>query len=86
MTRLLVKIMISPYARKTDILFSVMDDPGAVRIGPYAFNLQSFQELVHYVWLGGYPRWKEGIAPPYVTRMKKSIQQSRHPLFRGMVF
>jgi hypothetical protein len=86
MTRLLVKKMISHYARKINILFSFGKDPGGVRIGPYAFNRHSFQELIHYVWLGGYPRWKEGIAPPYVIRMKKVVERSRHFIFKGMVF
>jgi hypothetical protein len=76
MTRLLVKKLISPYAGKTEILFSAEEDPGGVRIGPYVFSQHSFQELIRYVWLGGYPRWKEGVAPPYVIRMKKIVMES----------
>jgi hypothetical protein len=50
-------------------------------IGEYIFNKHWFHELLRYVWMGGYPRWKDGIRPQYVLDMKETIEKSGHPLF-----
>ncbi len=55
-------------------------------IGRYGFSRQVFQELVGYVWRGGYPRWREGIRPEYVSAMKERVAGSANPLLQGMVF
>ncbi len=60
----------------------VVETPGKkVAIGEYIFNKHWFHELLRYVWMGGYPRWKDGICPQYVLDMKEAIEKSRHPLF-----
>ena len=86
MTRRIVKALISPFSRKTDLTFTVRQGHGGVSIGPYAFSRYSFQQLIEYVWQGGYPRWQAGVAPPYVIRMKKAVEQSHHLLLEGLAF
>jgi hypothetical protein len=59
----------------------VVETPGKkVAIGEYTFNKHWFHELLRYVWMGGYPRWKDEIRPRYVLDMKEAIEKSRHPL------
>ena len=53
----------------------------SMAIGEYVFDRPWFHELLKYVWMGGYPRWKDGIRPPYVLSMKEAAEKSRHPLF-----
>ncbi len=54
-----------------------------VQMGPYEFSVPVFHELLRYVWLGGYPRWKNGIRPPYVMNMKKRIDKNSNAFFKG---
>jgi len=54
-----------------------------IRIGEYLFSKQGFHELLKYLWLGGYPRWKDGTRPEYIVRMKECIEHSTHPFFEG---
>ncbi len=86
LTRGVVKALISPFARKANLAFLADEDASCVQIGPFVFDRQSFQQLVQYVWLGGYPRWRARVAPPYVIRMKKAVQASRHTLFENLEF
>jgi hypothetical protein len=44
----------------------------------------AFQELIKYVWVGGFPRWKDEIRPDYVMAMKKKIEQSNNLLFNDL--
>ena len=50
----------------------------------YVFGRSSFQELVRPIWAGGYPRWKDGIRPPYVLSMRETIERSKNFLFEGL--
>ena len=38
------------------------------------------------VWMGGFPRWKDGIEPDYVLEMKQAIEQSKRPVFNRLSF
>jgi len=55
-------------------------------IGPYRFNRTQFQELLKYVWRGGYPRWKNDTRPAYVTEMKNKILRNSKGVFRDIDF
>jgi hypothetical protein len=44
-----------------------------------------FQELIQYIWVGGYPRWKDEIRPVYVMAMKAQIDQSKNHLLDGLI-
>jgi hypothetical protein len=61
----------------------VVMDPQAktIKIGDYLFDKPVFKELLNYLWVGGYPRWMNGIPPAYIVRMKESVSHSTHPLF-----
>ena len=56
-----------------------------VSIGEYFFTKTVFHQLVQYVWVGGYPRWKDGIRPNYVMEMKRSLEKASAGLMRGLV-
>ena len=53
-------------------------------IGPYRFTARMFQQLINYVWQGGYSRWKNGVRPSYVLALQQAFDQSNHPLVEGM--
>jgi len=55
-------------------------------IGPYHFNRSQFQELLKYVWRGGYPRWKNDTRPAYVREMKNKIMLNSSGVFCDVDF
>lgn len=81
----LIEKMIQKYAKRTTISFLVDQKNNKVLVGQYVFSKSAFQELIKYIWVGGFPRWKDGIRPEYVMAMKKKIEQSNHPLFDGLI-
>ena len=54
-------------------------------IEEYLFDREGFQDLIVYLWEGGYPRWGENIRPRCVLEMKEAIARSAAPLFEGLV-
>ena len=64
----------------------VMVNPNGefIAIGNYAFDRPQFHALLSYVWLGGYPRWKNDVRPAYVVEMAAAAEASGHPLFAGI--
>jgi hypothetical protein len=85
-TQTLVTEIISKYARKKEIQLVVDNEKMETAIGPYHFNRSQFQELLKYVWLGGYPRWKNSTRPAYVTEMKNKILRNSKGVFRDIDF
>jgi hypothetical protein len=83
--RILIEGLIRKFAKRLNIPFVVNQRDGKIGIGDYLFNRVSFQELIKYIWLGGFPRWKDGIRPDYVLAMKKMIEQSKNHLFEGLI-
>jgi hypothetical protein len=83
-TRGVVTETIERYCRPSTITFAVDAAGSTVEIGDYMFSREEFHELLKCVWIGGYPNWKHGIRPDYVTGMMESIAASHHPLFKGM--
>ena len=61
-------------------------EQGTVSLGEYLFTREVFHQLVQYVWVGGYPRWKDEIRPDYVMEMKFHLEESRGWLTQGLVF
>jgi hypothetical protein len=82
--RAIVEATIEKYANRIKIPFSVDKDVHKVMIGQIRFTKTTFQELIRYVWQGGYPRWKDETRPDYVTEMKRKIESGRKKLFRGL--
>jgi len=84
--REVIDSIMEKYAQKVSIAVTPDQESGTIEIGEYIFSREEFHELIDYVWLGGYPRWKEGIRPDYVMHMKERIEKSGNWLFQGMVF
>jgi hypothetical protein len=81
-TRHVMEERIARYAARTTIIPVTGQATGdSASIGEYLFDRQWFQELIRYVWMGGYPRWKDGVMPGYVVKMKEEVERSQHPLF-----
>ena len=64
---------------------TVDQEKETVSISEYLFTKTVFHQLVQYVWVGGYPRWKDGIRPDYVMEMKSSLEKASAGLMRGLV-
>ena len=83
-TRIRVEKLIQEYGRKATIHLLIPATGNQIDIGDYLFNKNSFQGLIEYVWMGGFPCWKGGIGPDYVLEMKQAIEQSKRPVFSGL--
>ncbi len=83
--RILIDELIQKFAKRLNISFVIHQKDDKIGIGEYFFNRTSFQELIKYIWLGGFPRWKDGIRPDYVLKMKGMIEKSKNPLFDGLI-
>ncbi|PKN65616.1 MAG: hypothetical protein CVU57_09805 [Deltaproteobacteria bacterium HGW-Deltaproteobacteria-15] len=77
----LIAEIIGRYGVEVRISIKAARTPSTVQIGEFLFSAGVFQELVQYVWLGGYPRWRDGIRPDYVLDMKQAVEESRSWLF-----
>ena len=85
-SRSLVSGIIAKYAQSREISVALPHGGGEIEIGVYRFNRVQFQELIKYVWRGGYPRWLDEIRPGYVTGMRNNIMRNRTGIFDGIVF
>ena len=81
-----VSEIIANYARPQEISFSVSRNGSKIELGDYRFDRIEFQKLLTYVWLGGYPRWKDEIRPGYVTEMRDKILKNCREVFENMIF
>ena len=81
-----VENLIQHFARVIAIAVVIDVDSKKISIGDYSFSQDSFQELIKYVWRGGYPRWQNEVRPDYVLAMKQAVEGSNKPLFDGIVF
>lgn len=83
-TRELMESIIKKYAYPSNIKVSIDENTWTITIGAYMFSKYDFQELIRYLWLGGYPRWKDSIRPKYIIRMKDKVENSVYPMFEGI--
>jgi hypothetical protein len=83
-TRSVIEQVVVRYGRAVDIPFRFRRDSNEVAIGAYLFNQEKFRELLRYIWLGGYPRWRNGRRPPYVEEMLKAVERAGWYLFEGI--
>ena len=84
-TQSLVSGIIAKYAQPREISVAIPGGSETIEFGVYRFSRAQFQELIKYVWRGGYPRWKDEIRPGYVTEMRDSILQQCMGIFKGIV-
>lgn len=82
-TRPLIESIIQKHVFQTSLSFKIDQKSGQIAIGEYLFDKSSFHELIRYIWLGGFPRWKDNIRPDYVVTMKEKIEESKNPIFMG---
>jgi hypothetical protein len=83
-TRTIIEKLIQKFGKGKSIPFLINHKPDQIAIGEYLFSKASFHELIQYIWLGGFPRWKENLRPDYVSAMKKIIGQFKNPIFEGL--
>jgi hypothetical protein len=81
-----VSEIIANYARPQEIPFRVTPNGKEIELGVYRFNRIGFQELILYVWRGGYPRWKDETRPGYVMEMRDKILKNCRGSFKNLIF
>jgi len=82
----LVTEIIARYGKVQEIKVAVDPNTMEIELGAYRFNHLQFQELLKYVWRGGYPRWKNEIRPAYVLGMKNNVLLNSTGIFREIEF
>ena len=85
-TQSLVAEMISKYAKVQEIAVAADPETMEIELGVYRFSHILFQELLKYVWRGGYPRWKNDNRPAYVLEMKDKVMRNGSGVFSGIEF
>jgi len=83
-TRGLIEEIVHRYTHPTTITTVVDTAEQSLKIGRYQFSKHGFHALLGYLWEGGYPKWKGGIRPSYIRKMKEAIQRSSNPLFHNI--
>ena len=83
-TRKKIQALIAGYSIRSRVDVTVNGAAREIQIGDYLFSFSTFQELIKYVWQGGYPQWKNEERPAYVLSMQKEILSSRSQLFNSI--
>jgi hypothetical protein len=81
-----VRGMICGYAHQQQLSIEANQPATEIGIGEYRFSRKTFQELINYVWCGGYPGWQDDTRPDYVEAMKAKIENHRRGLFERIQF
>jgi hypothetical protein len=76
--------MLGKYATRKKISIRGDAQHETVAVAEYLFSKGVFHQLIEYVWLGGYPRWRDGVRPDYVLAMKKTLEKSSGWVFQGL--
>lgn len=79
-----VRDMIAGYARQVKLPIAADQAADEAAFGEYAFSRKAFQEMIKYVWRGGYPGWQNGNQPDYVAAMMAKIEIHRRGLFANL--
>ena len=79
-----VRDMIAGYARQIKLPIVAGQPADEVAIGEYVFSSKTFQEMIRYVWRGGYPGWQNDLRPDDVVAMKATIEIHRQGLFTNI--
>lgn len=82
--RKIVEALIGNYATARSVAVAVNEPDQTVQIRDYHFSFSAFQELIRYVWRGGYPQWKNAERPACVLAMYNVLPGSRFPLFNSI--
>jgi hypothetical protein len=82
--RPILEPILTRYGRAEEIPVRFRREQREVFIGEVRFNPENFQELLLYVWRGGYPRWRGGRRPEYVEVLKRSVEKAGWFPFEGI--
>lgn len=77
--------LLETWAVRTTLPVRVDQEHESVSVGEYLFAREVFHQLIQYVWVGGYPRWRDEVRPDYVMEMKFHLEESRGWLTQGLV-
>jgi hypothetical protein len=83
-TRTILEQLVVKYGSAAEFPVRFLKEINEVVIGEYRFNREFFQELLLYVWQGGYPRWRDDRRPDYVETMKESMENAGDFPFEGI--
>jgi hypothetical protein len=86
LTRNKVLEILKEFGKGSSIPFEFHHPSSTVRIGRYLFDRGQFHGLLNYVWVGGYPRWKDEKRPAYVLKMAQASLGSQNPIFKGLEY
>ncbi|RLA04182.1 MAG: hypothetical protein DRQ47_03825 [Gammaproteobacteria bacterium] len=73
-SRSLFENLIQEFATPKDLVLGVDKSKAQFSIGSYEFTQATFLQLIDYVIQGGYPKWQDGIAPDYVSKLQKNFK------------
>lgn len=82
--RSILERLVVPYGSAAEIPVRFSAARNEVAIGAYHFSQENFHELLGYVWLGGYPRWRDGRRPAYVEAFKDPLAKADGFPFEGI--
>lgn len=83
-TRSILAELIGRYGPPMDIPVRLLREINQVALGEYRFTPGQFQALIGYVWVGGYPRWRDERRPAYVEGLKEAFEKARGFPFEGI--
>jgi hypothetical protein len=72
-TRTILEQLVVKYGSAAEFPVRFLKEKNKIHIGDYRFDQENFQELIRYVWLGGYPHWRDGRRPGYAEEMKEAV-------------
>ena len=81
--RALIEEVLADWAEPERIQVAAPGPDSVVVLGGFRFAPAQFDRLVEYVWLGGMPRWREGVRPEYVERMGRALGRADPARPRG---
>jgi hypothetical protein len=62
------------WARREAVPVKADREADEISVGGIGFTSAGWRELVEYVRLGGYPRWRDGSPPLYVVEMLRALE------------
>jgi hypothetical protein len=77
----LVEPLLAEWAEPEAIAVSAPGPDSELALGSFRFSPAQFGRLVEYVWLGGMPRWRDGLRPEYVERLGQALERGGSGLF-----
>ncbi len=84
--RMEMEDLVGQFAARTSIEIVADQKKDRIAVGDFVFSRLCFQELINYLWEGGYPRWKDEFRPDYVLSMKKAMESSKSFVSDGLTF